>query len=131
MTAIFVNFDADVFHAKPLVHFGKFFDVRRVLSADGILFAAENRNGTILIDFCKVFLFVNFRKPVHKAFIEVVGHDVSALFVVAVLFDLIDVARKPGKVVSFFFERFVETAESDFVHKFAFRLFAFHLCDSV
>lgn len=130
VTAIFVNFDTYVFHAEVFIHLGKFFDVRRVFTAYGVFLSAENRNGTVFIDFFKIFLFINFGKPVHKAFIKIVRHDVAALFVIAVFFDLFDVARKPCEIVSLFSERLAETSESDFVHELAFLCLALNLRDN-
>ena len=97
-----VNFYADVFHSQFLIHLFEFFNVARVLPSDRVLLAAENRNGTVFSHFCKIFLFIDIRKTRHKIFIEGVGHHVTALFVVAIFFNLLDVARKPREIVPFF-----------------------------
>ena len=96
----------------------QFFD-KFAFAAHGVLRTRENRNRLCSVDLGKVFFLVGRFETVKEELEESNGHDVAALIVKDVFFDLLFVARKPCKRSLFALERRIVTAKGELVEHLA------------
>ena len=129
MARVGIKFDCQILDAEIFVLIVKFLD-KFAVAADGVFVTRENGDGFVLVDFGKVFRFVTLFESVEEEFEERNGHNVAALLVEDVLFDVLFVTGKPREL-GFLLERLVVCAEGKFVEKvrglFAAEKFVLHI----